>query len=171
MDAIQSPRDDGFLTLPGQDSKGHGAGGDRSKSPSPSPSFSLFSSSHVKTQPAKHNQHERQQLQQQQREVGSVESFRSVESLPARGRLQQAGRKERETSRSISPRYTYIVDPSCLYYYSGTEGDRGRGSERLIIKSHDTTANCVTTTVQVMTIIFTVHLFSQTCTHNYPSLP
>ena len=147
MDAIQSPQDDGFLTLPGQDSKGHS--GDRSKSPSPSPSFSLFSSSHVETQPAKHNQHERQQLQQQQREVGSVESVRSVESLPARGRLQQqreAGsvesvqsaeslpprdrRKERETSRSISPRYTYIVDGFCLHYYPGTEGEKG-GRERL----------------------------------------
>ena len=132
MDAIQSPQDDGFLTLPGQDSKGHG--GDRSKSPSPSPSFSLFSSL-METQTAKHNQHERQQPQQQ-REVGSVESVRSVESLPARGRLQQqreAGsvesvqsaeslpprdrRKERETSRSISPRYTYIVGGSCLHYW------------------------------------------------------
>ena len=119
MDAIQSPQDDGFLTLPGQDSKSHS---ERSKSPSPSPSPSPFSSL-VETQTTKHNQFE----QQQQREVGSVESARSVESLPpTRGWLQQreAGsvesvrsaeslpprdrRKDREASRSISPRYALV---------------------------------------------------------------
>lgn len=114
MDAIQSPQDDGFLTLPGQDSRTHS---DRSKSPSPSPSPSPFSSL-LESQTMKHNQ-----LEQQQREAGSVESIRSTESLPhARGHMQQREawsvesvhsaeslphrdrRREREASRSISPR-------------------------------------------------------------------
>ena len=116
MDAIQSPQDDGFLTLLGQDNKSHSDG---SKSPSPSPSPTPFSSL-AATQTTRHNPLEQQQ---QQREFGSVESVCSMESLPTRGRLQQreAGsvesvhsaeslpprdrRKEREASRSISPRY------------------------------------------------------------------
>ena len=110
MDAIQSPQDDGFLTLPGQDSRSHS---DRSKSrsPSPSPSTAL-----TDTQIAKHHQHQPQQQQQEQaREAGQIECSVAMESAQTRER-----RREREISRSISPRYsTPLVTSSGCYILCG----------------------------------------------------